>query len=130
MTAVVRNKVFPFLIGIALVLHAIPSVAKNELVIGISQYPSTLHPNIESMLAKVYVLGMVRRPLTAYEQSWSLTCMLCTELPSLEAGTAKLESYSPVKPVADGKPPTSALPQAPSNQVQSQIKGQAEDQSG
>jgi peptide/nickel transport system substrate-binding protein len=129
-TAVVRNKIFSFLVGVALILHAIPSAAKNELVIGISQYPSTLHPNIESMLAKVYVLGMVRRPLTAYEQSWSLTCMLCTELPSLEAGTAKLESYSPVKLAADLKPPMLTLPKASPNRVKGQIKDATKGQSG
>lgn len=66
-------------------------LAKDNIVIGISQYPATLHPNIESMLAKVYVLGMVRRPLTIYNHDWKVACMLCPELPSLETQTAALE---------------------------------------
>lgn len=71
-------------------LHAQPK-GKDELVIGITQYPTTLHPSIESMLAKTYVLDMTRRPFTAYDASWQLVCMLCTELPSIEKGTAQIE---------------------------------------
>jgi peptide/nickel transport system substrate-binding protein len=67
------------------------SQPKDELVIGITQYPTTLHPSIESMLAKTYVLDMARRPFTAYDAQWQLVCMLCTELPSLENGKAKIE---------------------------------------
>ncbi|MDF2780759.1 MAG: diguanylate phosphodiesterase, partial [Geminicoccaceae bacterium] len=29
--------------------------AKDELVIGITQFPSTFHPNIDSMAAKSYI---------------------------------------------------------------------------
>src|SRR5690242_14931212 len=67
---------------------------KDELVIGITQYPTTLHPSIESMLAKTYVLDMTRRPFTAYDASWQLVCMLCTELPSIEKGTARVEELA------------------------------------
>ena len=62
---------------------------KDELVIGFTQYPATLHPNIDSMAAKSYVLAMTRRPLTAYDKDWNLVCMLCTELPTIENGKAK-----------------------------------------
>lgn len=65
--------------------------AKDELVIGITQYPTTLHPRIESMLAKSFVLGMTLRPVTVYDKDWKLVCLLCTELPTLENGLAKLE---------------------------------------
>jgi peptide/nickel transport system substrate-binding protein len=65
---------------------------KDELVIGMTQYPTTLHPSIESMLAKTYVLDMTRRPFTAYDKDWKLICMLCTELPSIEKGTAAEET--------------------------------------
>lgn len=74
-------------------LHAQPK-GKDELVVGITQYPTTLHPSIESMLAKTYVLDMTRRPFTAYDASWQLVCMLCTELPSIEKGTAKIEDLA------------------------------------
>jgi peptide/nickel transport system substrate-binding protein len=65
--------------------------AKDELVIGITQFPSTLHPNIDAMAAKSYVLGMAQRPFTAYDPKWQLICMLCTELPTIENGLAKIE---------------------------------------
>ena len=65
--------------------------AKDELVIGITQFPSTLHPNIDSMAAKSYILGMAQRPFTAYDADWQLICMLCTELPTIENGLAVIE---------------------------------------
>lgn len=66
--------------------------ARDRLVIGITQYPSTFHPNIDSMLAKSYVLGLTRRPVTVYDPSWELVCMLCTTLPTIENGGAKRET--------------------------------------
>ena len=71
---------------------------RDTLTIGLSQYPSTLHPNIENMAAKSYVLGMVRRPLTAYDADWQLVCLLCERLPTLENGLAALET------TPDGRP--------------------------
>lgn len=68
-----------------------PVSAKDELVIGMTQYPATLHPNIESMLAKTLVISATRRPFTAYDPGWQLGCMLCTTLPSIENGLAKVE---------------------------------------
>jgi peptide/nickel transport system substrate-binding protein len=65
--------------------------SKEELVIGITQFPSTLHPNIDSMAAKSYVLGMAQRPFTAYDHDWELACFLCTELPTFENGKAVRE---------------------------------------
>ena len=64
---------------------------KDELVIGISQFPGNFNPNIDSMLAKSYILAMARRPFTVYDKDWRLICMLCTELPDLERGTARIE---------------------------------------
>ena len=66
--------------------------AKDELVIGITQFPSTLHPNIDSMAAKNYVLAMAQRPFTAYDPEWQLICMLCSELPTIENGLAEGET--------------------------------------
>ena len=62
--------------------------AKDQLVIGITQFPSTFHPNIDSMMAKTYILSMTRRPVTAYDTGWNLVCMLCVELPTIENGLA------------------------------------------
>lgn len=60
----------------------------DQLVIGITQFPSTLHPNIDSMLAKSYILALAQRPFTAYDRNWRLVCMLCTQLPTMENGLA------------------------------------------
>jgi len=70
---------------------AAQAAAKDELVIGITQFPSTFHPSIDAMAAKSYVLGMTRRPFTTYDPDWKLVCMLCTELPTIENGLAKPE---------------------------------------
>ena len=67
------------------------AAAKDELVIGITQYPANFHPNIEAMAVKSYVLAMTRRPFTTYDADWNLICMLCTELPTLENGKAVIE---------------------------------------
>ncbi|NKB59280.1 MAG: peptide ABC transporter substrate-binding protein [Alphaproteobacteria bacterium] len=88
-------------IGLALIFLlgvTFPAAAKDTLVIGISQFPRNFNPNIESMLAKSYVLAMARRQLTVYDADWKLVCLLCTVLPSYENGRAVNEL------TADGKP--------------------------
>jgi peptide/nickel transport system substrate-binding protein len=64
----------------------------GELRIGITQFPFTLNPLIDSMLAKSYVLAMTRRPVVAYDHDWQLACFLCTELPTIENGLAVPEA--------------------------------------
>ncbi|MEQ8440321.1 MAG: peptide ABC transporter substrate-binding protein [Alphaproteobacteria bacterium] len=66
--------------------------SRERLTIGISQYPSTLHPSFDAMLAKSYVVAMARRPVTVYDQNWEQICMLCVSLPSLEDGSAEYET--------------------------------------
>ena len=80
------------IIALSLVGLSAQAADKERLTIGISQYPSTLHPAFDSMLAKQYVVAMTRRPITVYDQSWAPTCLLCTALPSLEDGTAIFET--------------------------------------
>jgi peptide/nickel transport system substrate-binding protein len=75
-------------LALALGLPGSARAAKDELVIGITQFPSTFNPNIDAMAAKSYILGMARRPFTAYDAKWQLVCMLCSELPTLENGKA------------------------------------------
>jgi len=74
---------------VAALAAAPPAAARDTLRIGVGQFPSTLHPSIDSMLAKTYVHGMTLRPFTAFDHDWELTCMLCTELPSFENGRAE-----------------------------------------
>jgi peptide/nickel transport system substrate-binding protein len=62
--------------------------ARDELTIGITQFPSTLNPNIDVMAAKSYVLGMALHPFTVYDAEWKLVCLLCVDVPSIEEGGA------------------------------------------
>jgi peptide/nickel transport system substrate-binding protein len=62
----------------------------DQLVIGIAQFPSTLHPNIDAELVKAYALGFVIRQITAYDKDWKNSCLLCAELPTIENGLAKI----------------------------------------
>lgn len=71
--------------------YAEPAYAKDDLTIGISQFPATFHPSIDASLAKTYILGMIWRPLTAYDDRWRLVCMLCEQLPTFENGLARRE---------------------------------------
>jgi len=83
---------FAVLLGAALLPRlagAAPDRAADELAIGITQFPSTLNPLIDAMVAKVYVLGMTRRPLTAYDAHWQRVCLLCVTLPSFANGLAE-----------------------------------------
>ncbi len=77
-----------------LLVCLLPAAAwgKDTLVIGITQFPATFHPDIDDMAAKSYILAATRRPLTQYDPDWKLVCMLCNELPTLENGGAKLET--------------------------------------
>ena len=81
-----------------LFLCAAPAYAKDDLVIGVSQFPANFNPLINAMVAKTYIHGMTRRPITYYDADWKLVCGLCTELPSIERGTARYET------TAEGKP--------------------------
>ncbi len=76
---------------LVLSLAAPAKAARDELVIGISQFPANFNPNIDAMMAKSYVLGMTQRPITVHGLDWRVGCMLCTTLPTLENGLAKVE---------------------------------------
>ena len=83
-----------FLIALAVLLGITTPAraAKDELVIGLgSTMPSTFNPLLGPELVKSYILEMARRPFTTYDKDWKLICMLCTELPTLANGKAKLE---------------------------------------
>jgi peptide/nickel transport system substrate-binding protein len=78
--------------GLGLTACGEKTKSHDTLVIGMTQYPATLNPNIESMLAKSYVLAMTTRPFTHHDAEWKLICALCETLPTLENGLAKPET--------------------------------------
>jgi len=94
-------------IAVAALLGASAAARADDLTIGITQYPATLNPNIESMLAKTYVEAMTLRPLTHYDQDWQVTCFVCVEVPTIENGLAKRE---PLKEGGEGMAVTFTLP--------------------
>jgi peptide/nickel transport system substrate-binding protein len=87
-----KTSVLALLLTVAALLANPVRADRDQLVIGTTQFPSTFNPNIDSMLAKSYVLAMARRPFTAYDADWRLVCMLCTELPTIENGLAVPET--------------------------------------
>ncbi len=86
-------KVFLFLVFLLLPLSAQADDHK-QLRIGVSQYPSTLHPYFDEMVAKSLILGATTRPVTVFDAEWKLRCMLCVELPTYENGGAKKERHA------------------------------------
>ncbi len=77
-----------------------PASAKDDLVIGVAQFPSSLHPAVDAEVIKSYVLGFTTRPITAYDKDWKNSCLLCSELPTLANGLAKLEDIGGKKGMA------------------------------
>lgn len=82
------RRIFSFIL--ALGAFASPVQAKDELVVAMTQMPGTWNPIISSMLAKSLIANMTARPVTAYDADWKLVCLVCTELPTIENGKARV----------------------------------------
>lgn len=85
--AIMRVKTIAHLILVAMFFGS-GAHAREQITIGITQYPSTLHPSIDSMMAKSYVHGLTHRPITRDGADWQSQCYLCVKLPSIEDGDA------------------------------------------
>src|SRR5271166_2925280 len=70
-------------------LGAAAAQAKDDLVIGVAQFPSSLHPDIDAEVIKGYVNAFTIRQITAYDKDWKNSCLLCAELPTLDNGLVK-----------------------------------------
>lgn len=90
----IARRLIPVLAALLLFVAGDARAAREELVIGMTQFPSTFSPVIDAMLAKSYVLAMTRRDFVVYDQNWSLMCMLCVTLPTVENGQARLETLA------------------------------------
>ena len=63
----------------------------DTLTIGIAQFPSSLQPDIDPEVVRGYAMGFVVRQITAFDKDWHNSCLLCTQLPTLDNGLAKIE---------------------------------------
>jgi len=72
--------------------------ARDQLVIGLSSFPSQFHPDVNPEAVKAYIEGLALRPLTLFDASWRKVCASCAELPSLENGLVRLETAASGKP--------------------------------
>jgi peptide/nickel transport system substrate-binding protein len=77
--------------SLALLAGTVPAAAKDSLVIGVAQFPASLHPYINSQTTQFYTLGFALRPVTSIDRNGKIACLLCTELPTIENGLARRE---------------------------------------
>lgn len=97
-----RRLAFVAAVTLASLVSPSPSTAqpRPNLTIGISQFPSNLHPSIDPITTKFFILAVARRGLTYFDTEWKLACELCTEVPSLQNGRARLEEGAEGKRIA------------------------------
>ncbi len=80
--------------GLCLVLAAWTASALAEtpklLTIGMSQEPDTLHPIISTMSASQAIRNMAVLPVAQVNEVWKWECWLCTGIPSIANGGAKV----------------------------------------
>ena len=96
----------------SLVAPAAAWAQHTTLTIGVASFPSSLHPSVDPDVVKFYTLGFAQRPVTAFGPDRHLTCLFCTEIPSLENGGARMEGdgmavtihFKPGLTWADGAP--------------------------
>lgn len=50
-----------------------------------------MHPAINPEAVKAYIEGFALRPVTAFDVTWTNTCLYCVELPSLQNGLVVIE---------------------------------------
>ena len=74
-----------------LLAPSLPAAAREDLVIGVAQFPGSLHPDIGSQTTQFYTLGLALRPITSTDRDGNLACLLCAVLPTIENGLARRE---------------------------------------
>jgi peptide/nickel transport system substrate-binding protein len=80
--------------AVALLLVTLAPLARAEapkvLTIGMSQEPDTLHPVVSTMSVSQSIRNMVLLPVAAVNEAWQWECWLCTKIPTIENGGAKV----------------------------------------
>jgi peptide/nickel transport system substrate-binding protein len=83
-------------VTMAMAAHAAPH---DQLVVGMTAFPSSEHPYIDPVIVKSWTLGFTSRQVTMFTpDAWQNTCVMCTELPSLDNGRVKTETQPNGKP--------------------------------
>lgn len=62
----------------------------DSLTIGMVQFPPDMHPYITNTSIKEYISLAARRPVTGFTARGEVICILCTEVPSLANGRARV----------------------------------------
>ncbi len=62
----------------------------TKLVIGQLQFVPNSHPLIQVNNTKLFLMGFIQRPVTAFDARGQSVCLLCEKKPSLENGLAKI----------------------------------------
>ncbi len=65
--------------------------SRDTLVIGLSSFPTQMHPSINPEAVKAYIEGFAQRPVTAFDTTWTNTCLYCAQLPTVENGLVEIE---------------------------------------
>lgn len=71
---------------------AAPAAAqpRDTVTIGMAQFPPDMHPYITNTSIKEYVANAARRTMTGFDRDGTVICRICTEVPSLANGRAKV----------------------------------------
>jgi len=64
--------------------------AESVLRISVTSFTQGFFPIGPRTSEMRYIRGFIGRSLTIYDKSWAVSCALCTELPTLENGRAKI----------------------------------------
>jgi peptide/nickel transport system substrate-binding protein len=82
-----------YLLCLLLAVGLIPQAsaqAPERLTLGMTEFPSDMHPFISNLLVRNYLLAVSRRSVTRFDFSGLTVCQLCTEVPTVENGRAKV----------------------------------------
>lgn len=91
MKAIFRGLAAVALVAMAAKAPAASAAPTNkQLTIGITQEFENLNPIISSMMASKYIYYIAGRQLVAIDSDWKWYCVLCTTMPTVENGLAKV----------------------------------------
>ncbi len=80
----------PLCAALSLLATGAEAQTHDTITIGMSQFPPDMHPYITSTSVKLVILDAMNRPMTGMGSDGRPYCLLCTELPSLDNGEARV----------------------------------------